>query len=117
MVQPDVKNAFNEANRQTAFHTVNGKASEPYDDGNVQPGENIFTFPDLRHAFPYFRRMHSDRSINRFFDHKDVSHTIYGTAGSQQGNPLENAQILRHHASHLGADHEPLPHYTRCSLR
>jgi hypothetical protein len=35
IVQTDVKNAFNEANSQTAFDTVNGKASKPYDDGNV----------------------------------------------------------------------------------
>jgi hypothetical protein len=33
--------------------------------------------------------VHSDRSINRFFDNKDVSHTIYCTTGGQQGNPLE----------------------------
>ena len=90
IVQTDVKNAFNEANRQNAFDTAMARPqAKPYDDGNVQPGENIFTFPDLRHAFPYFRRMHSDRSINRFFDHKDVSHTIYGTTGGQQGDPLE----------------------------
>ena len=89
MVQPDVKNAFNEANRQTAFDTVNGKASKPYDNGNVQPGESILTFSELQHAFPYFRSMHSDRSHNRFFDHKDLSHTIYGTTGGQQGDPLE----------------------------
>ena len=35
VVQTDVKNAFNEANRQTAFDTVNGKVSRPYDNGNV----------------------------------------------------------------------------------
>jgi hypothetical protein len=88
-VQTDVKNAFNEATRHAAFDTVNDKASKPYDNRNVQPGENILTFPELRHAFPYFRSMHSDHSINWFFDHKDVSHTIYGTTGGQQGDPLE----------------------------
>ena len=47
IVQTDVKNAFNAANRQTAFDTINGKASKPYDNGNVQPGENIPTFSEL----------------------------------------------------------------------
>jgi hypothetical protein len=66
-----------------------GKTSRSYDNGNVQPGESILTFSELQHAFPYFRSMHSDRSHNRFFDHKDLSHTIYGTTGGQQGDPLE----------------------------
>jgi hypothetical protein len=33
VVQTDVKNAFNEANRQIAFDTVNGKSSKPYENG------------------------------------------------------------------------------------
>jgi hypothetical protein len=33
--------------------------------------------------------MHSVRSNNRFFDHKDLAHTIYCTTDGQQGDPLE----------------------------
>jgi hypothetical protein len=33
--------------------------------------------------------MHSVRSSNQFFDHQDLSHTIYGTTGGQQDDPLE----------------------------
>ena len=40
-INTDIKAAFQEMCRQASFDTLTGKATQPYDDGRVQPGDDI----------------------------------------------------------------------------
>ena len=40
-INTDIKAAFQEMCRHASFDTLTGKATQPYDDGRVQPGDDI----------------------------------------------------------------------------
>ena len=44
-INTDIKAAFQEMCRQVSFHTITGKATQPYDNGRVQSGD---TSPPLK---------------------------------------------------------------------
>ena len=85
----DLRNAFNEANRHAAFDALIGKASRTYDDGQVQIGDQLPHLAPMHAFFLYFKAMHQCPSTLRFTDHKGTVHHIEGTTGGQQGDPLE----------------------------
>ena len=58
-INTDIKAAFQEMCRQVSFDTLTGQATQPYDDGRVQPGDDIPTIKELRHFLGYFHAMHS----------------------------------------------------------
>jgi hypothetical protein len=74
--------------RQASFDTLTGKATQPYDDGRVQPGDDIPTInelvTELRPFLGYFNAMHSTVSNNRYRDHRGHTHHVKGTTGNQQ---------------------------------
>ena len=88
----DLRNAFNEANRHAGFDALLGKASRTYDDGQVQIGDQLPHLASMHVFFLYFKAMHQCPSTLRYTDHKGTVHHIEGTTGGQQGDPLE---ILR----------------------
>ena len=47
-INTDIKTAFQEMCRQASFDTIKGKTTKPYDDGLVQPGDDIPTINELR---------------------------------------------------------------------
>jgi hypothetical protein len=47
-INTDIKATFQEMCRQTSFDTLTGKATQPYDDGRVQPDDDIPTINELR---------------------------------------------------------------------
>jgi hypothetical protein len=49
---------------QASFDTLTGKATQPYDDGRLQPGDDITTINELRPFHGYFNAMHSTASNN-----------------------------------------------------
>jgi hypothetical protein len=75
--------------RQASFDTLTGKATKPYDDGPVQPGDDIPTIKELRPFLGYFNAKHSTGSNNRYPDHRGRTHHVKGTTGGQQGDGLE----------------------------
>ena len=85
----DLRNAFNEANRHAGFDALTGKASRTYDDGQVQIGDQLPHLAPMHVFFLYFKDMHQCPSTLRFTDHKGTVHHIEGTTGGQQGDPLE----------------------------
>ncbi len=48
-INTDIKAAFQEMCRQVSFDTLTGKATQPYDDGRVQPGDVTFLGRHHRH--------------------------------------------------------------------
>jgi hypothetical protein len=64
-INTDIKAAFQEMCRQASFDTLTGKATQPYYDGRVQPGDDIPTIDELRPSLGYFNAMHSTASNNR----------------------------------------------------
>jgi hypothetical protein len=88
-INTDIQAAFQEMCRQTSFDTLTGKATQPYDDGRVQPGDEIPTIEALRPFHGYFNAMHSTASNNRYYDHRGHPHHVKGTTGGQQGDGLE----------------------------
>jgi hypothetical protein len=75
--------------RQASFDTLTGKATKPYDDARVQPGDDIPTIKELRPFLGCFNAMHSSASNNRCRDHPGRTHHVKGTTGGQQGDGLE----------------------------
>jgi hypothetical protein len=71
--------------RQASFDTL----TQPYDDGRVQPGDDIPTIKELRPFLGYFNAMHSTASNTRYRDHLGHTHHVKGTTGGQQGDGLE----------------------------
>ena len=88
MAQLDTTNAFNAISRDATFDSVTGIASNVCDNGNIQPGAAILSFPAMKPFFPYVKSMLSTSNFNRFFDHKGQLHIIQGSTGLQQGDPL-----------------------------
>ena len=81
--------AFQEMCRQVSFDTLTGKAAQPYDDGRVQPGDDIPTIKGLRPFLGHFHAMHGTASNNRYRDPRGHTHHVKGTTGGQQGDGLE----------------------------
>jgi len=88
-INTDIKAAFQEMCRQVSFHTITGKATQPYDNGLVKSGDDIPTIKELRPFLGYFHTMHSTASNNRYCDHRGHTHHVKGTTGCQQGDGLE----------------------------
>ena len=88
-INTDIKAAFQEMCRQVSFDTLTGKATQPYNDGLVQPGDDIPTIKELRPFLGYFHSMHNTSSNNRYCDHRGHTHHVKGTTGGQQGDVLE----------------------------
>jgi hypothetical protein len=89
---------------KTSFDTLTGKATQPYDDGRVQPGDDIPTIKELRPFLGYFNAMHSAASNNRYRDHRGHTHHVKGTTGGQQGDGLEMMRYTfsaPHHGSRV----------------
>jgi hypothetical protein len=84
-----IKAAFQEMCRQASFDTLTGKATQPYDDGLVHPGDDIPTIKELRPFLGYFNAMHITASTNRYPAHRWRTHHVKGTTGGQQGDGLE----------------------------
>jgi hypothetical protein len=81
--------AFQKWCRQTTFDMLTGKATKSYDDGRVQPGDDIPTIGALRPFHGYFKAMRSTACNNRYFDHRGHTHHVKGTTGGQQGDGME----------------------------
>jgi hypothetical protein len=47
-INTNMKVAFQEMCRQASFDMLMGKATQPYDDGRVHPGDDILTINELR---------------------------------------------------------------------
>jgi hypothetical protein len=88
-INTDIKAAFQEMCRQTSFDMLTGKATKPYDDGQVHPGDDIPTMKELSPFLGYFKAMHSTACTNRYPDHRGHTHHVKGTTGGQQGGGLE----------------------------
>ena len=84
-INTDIAAAFQEVCRQATFDTLTGKATMPYDDGRVQPGDDIPTIKELRPFLGYFHAMHSTASNNRYCDHREHTHHVKGTTGGNRG--------------------------------
>ena len=84
-INTDIKAAFQEMCRQASNDTLTGKAPRPYDDGRVQPGDDIPTMKELRPFFGYFNAMHSTASNNRYCDHRGHTHHVKGTTAVEGG--------------------------------
>ena len=69
-INTDIKAAFQEMCRQVSFDTPTGKATQPYDDGQVQPGDDIPTIKELRPFLGYFNNMRRTDSNNCYPDHR-----------------------------------------------
>ena len=54
----DLRNAFNEANRHAGFDAIYGKTSRTYGDGRVQIGDQLPHLTSMHVYFPYFKAMH-----------------------------------------------------------
>ena len=52
-------------------------------------GDDITHLASAQHFFLYFTAIHNGASILRYTDHKGHVHHIRGTAGGQQGDPIE----------------------------
>ena len=74
--------------RDATFASVTGIASNVCDNGDIQPGAAILSFPAMKPFFSYVKSMLSTSNFNRFFDHKGKPHIIQGTTDLQQGDPL-----------------------------
>jgi hypothetical protein len=85
-INTDIKADFQEMCRQYSFDTLTGKVTQPYDDGRVQPGDDIHTIKELRPFLGYFNDMYRTASNNRYHDHRGHTHHIKGTTGGQQGD-------------------------------
>jgi hypothetical protein len=85
----DIRNAFQEMCHQTSFDILMGVATQPCDGGRVQPGDSIPTMNELEPFLGYFWVMHNTECINRFTDHRGLTHHVTGTTGGQQGDGME----------------------------
>jgi hypothetical protein len=94
LVNTDIKAAFQEMCRQASFDTLTGKATQPYDDGRVQPGDDIPIIKELRLFLGYFSVMHSTASNNRYYDNRGHTHHVKSTPGGQQGEPVPGDHAL-----------------------
>ena len=65
-----------------------------FDDGRVQPGDDIPTIKELRPFLGYFNVMHSTASNNSYCDHRLHTHHVKGTTGGQQGEPVPGDHAL-----------------------
>jgi len=81
----DFKAAFQERGRQSSFDTLTGKATQPYDDGLVHPGDDIPTIKELCPFLGFFNAMHNTASNNRYCDHRWHTHDVKGTTGGSKG--------------------------------
>ena len=75
--------------RQTSSDTLTGIATQTYDDGQVQPGDEIPTIKELWPFLEYFKAMHSTKCINCFTNHRGHTHNVTSTTSGQQGDGLE----------------------------
>jgi hypothetical protein len=64
-INTDNKAAFQEMCRQASFDTLPGKATKPYDDGQVQHSDDITTIKELSPFLGYLKAMHSTACTNR----------------------------------------------------
>ena len=94
-INTDIKAAFQEMCRQVSYDTLTGKATQPYNDGRVQSGDDIPTIEELRPFLRYFHAMHSTASNNRYCNHRGHTHHVKGTTGGQQGDGLEMMCLSR----------------------
>jgi len=85
-INTDIKADFQEMCRQYSFDTLTGKVTQPYDDGRVQPGDDIHTIKELRPFLGYFNDMYRTASNNRYHDHRGHTPHVKGTTGGQQGD-------------------------------
>ena len=84
-INTDIKAGFQKIFLQASADTLMGKATQPYDDGRVQPGDDIPTIKELRPFLGYFNAMHSTASNNRYCDHREHTHHVKGTTGGNRG--------------------------------
>jgi hypothetical protein len=85
-INTDIAAAFQEVCRQATFDTLTGKATKSYDNGMVNPGDDIPTIRALWPILGYFKAMRSTACTNRYFDHCGHPHHVQGTTGGQQGD-------------------------------
>ena len=104
----DLRNAFNEANRNAGFDAIIGKSSRAYDDGRVQIGDQLPHLVSMHMFFLYFQAMHQCPSTLRYTDHKGTVHHIEGTTGGKQGDTLD-AAFLFENPPYLGQSHGAQP--------
>ena len=65
-INTDIKAAFQEMCRQASFDTLTGKATQPYDDGRVQPGDDIPTIKELlTTSFPWILQCHAQHRLQQ----------------------------------------------------
>jgi hypothetical protein len=88
-INTDIAAAFQEMCRQTTFDTLTGKATKSYDNGRVNPGDDIPTIHALWPFLGYFKAMRSTACTNRYCDHRGHMHHVKGTTGGQQGDGME----------------------------
>jgi hypothetical protein len=79
----NIEMAFQEMCRQASFDTIKGKTTKPYDDGLVQPGDDIPTIKELCPSLGYFNCMYSTASNNRYRDHSGHRPVSIGGSGGQ----------------------------------
>ena len=61
-----MKAAFQEMCRQASFDTLTGKVTQPYDDGRVQPGDDIPTIKELlTTSFPWILQCHAQHRLQQ----------------------------------------------------
>ena len=85
----DLRNAFNEANRHAAFDAIIVKASRTYVDGRVKIGDQLPHLGAVNEFFLCFKAMHQCPSTLWYIDQKGTVHHVECTTGGQQGDPLE----------------------------
>ncbi len=90
-INTEIAAAFQEVCRQATLDTLTGKATTAYDNGMVNPGDDIPTIRALWPFLGYFNAMRSTACTNRFFDHCGHTHHVQGTTGGQQGDGMEMA--------------------------
>jgi hypothetical protein len=88
-INTDIKASFQEMCRQTSVDTLTGTGTKPYDDGQVQPGDDIPIIKELSPFLGYFKVIHITACTNRYPDHRGYTHHVKGTTGGQQGDDME----------------------------
>jgi hypothetical protein len=106
-INTDIKAGFQKMCRLASFDTLTGKATQPYDDGRVHPGDDITTINELNPFLGYFNTMHSTASNNNYRDHRGHTHHCKGTTGGQQGDGLEMMRYSLSQHPFMGVECSP----------
>jgi hypothetical protein len=88
IIQIDVTNVFNSANRGLTLDVLNGRVSRDYT-CDLKKGDVIPTCDNLSNLFGYFKAMWTCETKLRYFDWDGQVHIAKGKTGGQQGDPLE----------------------------